>query len=140
MMKKFRDTITLVLFAMLLAGCGGEKVATWPSSASDDFIKVVSNKGMANVWGVAIDVAGVEDSAEASINPDATLGATAEEATGKNIVIFGKRVVTLETTGNQMLKLDINGRDYGLVGVGSRVAIDQDNNVSVNHETRKPSK
>lgn len=140
-MNKFlRNNILILMVALLIAGCGGKDVETWPSNTEDDWIKLVGGKGMANVWGVAIDVAGVEEGAETSINAEASLGTSFEETTGKNIVIFGKRIVTLEATGKRMMKLSINGRGYGTISVGSRIAVDQNDNVSVDQEIRKPAK
>ena len=125
---------------MLVTLCGcGKSPETWPSNVQNDWIKNVNGKGMANVWGVIFDVAGVEDT-EISINPEATLGSSSSETTGKNVLVFGKKVIELETTGTESLKLSINGMRYGNVRINNRVVMDVDGNVYVDQKLRKPSK
>lgn len=130
----------LVFYALLavFAGCGSSEV-TWPSQVENDWVKNVSGKGMANVWGVIFDVAGIED-ADVSINPDATLGTSFTDSVGKNEIFFGSKVVKLETTGTKSLMLSINGKKYGKVHLNSRVVVDQKGTVHVDQELRKPVK
>lgn len=135
-----QSLFAVLIVAMLLtfAGCG-KSTDTWPSQAKNDWIKNVNGKGMANVWGVIFDVSGVEGS-EVSINPETTLGTSHEETTGKNVIVFGKKVIGLETTGTESLKLSINGTRYGTVRINNRVVIDIDGNVYVDQQLRKPAK
>ena len=128
----------LISLLVTLNGCG-ESPETWPSKVENDWIRNVKGKGMANVWGVIFDIAGVEDT-EFSINPEATLGSSCSETTGKNVIVFGNKVLELETTGTEALKLSINGKRYGNVRVSNRVVIDVDGTVYIDEELRKPLK
>ena len=137
MKRSVQTSFAVFLIAILLTFCGcGKPDEKWPSNVENDWIKNVNGKGMANVWGVIFDIAGVEDT-ETSINPEATLGNSCSETTGKNILVFGKRVIELEATGTESLKLSINGMDYGKVRINNRVVIDVDGNVYVDQKLRK---
>ena len=127
----------LACLIFVAGGCSSEP--TWPSKIENDWIKNVQGKGMANVWGVICDIADIGDEA-VSINPQANLGITAAETTGKNVLVFGpKKIIELETTGTQAIKLSINGKNFGDVVVGNRVVIDTDGNVYVDQQLRKPN-
>ncbi len=140
MQQSIQQRSRVLLFAIVLTfgGCG-QATNTWPSLVKNDWVKNVNGKGMGNVWGVIFDVAGIDDT-ELSINPDVTLGNSCSETTGKNVIVFGKKVIELETTGTEALKLSINGMRYGNVRIGNRVVIDVDGNVYVEQQLRKPAK
>jgi hypothetical protein len=140
MKNAVQSACSVILIALVLAFCGcGKSADTWPSRVEDDWGKNVKGKGMANVWGVVFDVAEIGD-AQISIKPEATLGATCSESSGKNVISFGDKVFELETTGTESLKLSINGMHYGSVRGKNRVVMDVGGNVYVDQELRKPAK
>lgn len=127
-----------LILLLALPGCG-ETEPVWPSRPQDDWIKNVNGKGMANIWGVAMNVNGIGDSS-VTYTPQAVLGATSEESSGKNVIGFGSTVIELATTGSDKLQLTVNGRKFGTVRVGSRVSIDEEGSVFVGDEVREPLK